>query len=610
MRRRPGTREAERRRRLAILAAVVAGGFLVLAGQLWHLQIMSGDELRARSERNRLRIRTVAAPRGILYDRHGVPLVENRPAFTLTLIPREVEDRTVVLTRLADLLGAPRQELAERLDRVPPDSPWPIRLQRGLTLEEVTRLEEWKLELPGVAIEVEPQRGYPGRSFGAHLLGYVREVSEAELRQGRYRRGDLAGQSGLERLYDDDLRGRDGAEQIEVDAFGRPIRVIARRDPVSGAHVHTTIDRRIQRLVEQAMEGRTGAALVLDPRNGDVLALVSTPAFPVERFAGPIDRETWLELVADPGRPLLNRVVQGQYPPGSLFKIVVAAAALQAGIITPFDRLPCPAEWTLGQRTFHNWEERDRGPLTLYEAIVRSCNTFFYQLGLKVGVERLARTAQAFWLGRPTGAGFAGERPGLVPSPDWKRAAERAPWQPGDTVVLAIGQGQVAVTPLQVGRFMAGVANGGLLWRPRLVEWVEAPDGAVRREAPTLQGRVELSPLVFDFLREALRGVVNDGGTGKAARLPGIAVAGKTATAQTQAMREGERRRRPDQDHAWFAGYAPAEDPRVVVVVLVERGGMGGQTAAPIAGKIFKGIFYETVAALGVSGGGAPLRGL
>lgn len=597
-----GEAGAERRRRFVILASLVAGAFLLLVGQLWYLQILTGAELRERSERNRLRIRTVAAPRGILYDRHGVPLVENRPAFTLTLIPREVEDRGVVLSRLAELLGTPREELAERLERVPPDSPWPIRLKRGLTLEEVTRVEEWKLELPGVVLEVEPQRGYHGPTFGAHLLGYVREVGEADLTQGRYRRGDLAGQSGLERLYDDDLRGRDGAEQIEVDALGRPIRVIARRDPIPGAHVHTTIDRRIQALVEEAMEGRTGAALALDPRSGEILALASTPAFPVARFAGPIDRETWLELVGDPRRPLLNRVVQGQYPPGSLFKIVVAAAALQAGIITPFDRLPCPAQWNLGRRTFHNWEEKDRGNLTLYEALVRSCNTFFYQLGLKVGVERIVQMAEAFGLGQPTGLGFVGERPGLIPSPSWKQSTQRAAWQPGDTVVLAIGQGQIAVTPLQVGRLMAGVANGGRLWAPRLVRWVEGPDGMVlRREAPAIQGRVELAPVIFEFLRRALWGVVNDGGTGAAARLPGVAVAGKTATAQTQAMRAGERRR-PDRDHAWFAGFAPAEDPRVVVVVLVERGGMGGQTAAPIAGRIFKGIFYETVASLGVSG--------
>lgn len=602
MRWRVKTREAERRRRFVVLASLVAGAFLVLVGQLGYLQIMTGAEFRERSERNRLRIRTVAAPRGILYDRSGLPLVENRPAFTVALVPAEVEDRGAVLARLAGLLGTPLGEFAQRLDRVPPDSPWPIRLQRGLTLEEVTRLEEWKLELPGIVLEVEPQRGYPGRTFGAHLLGYVREVSEAELKQGRYRRGDLTGQSGLERLYDDDLRGRDGAEQIEVDAVGRPIRVVTHREPIPGAHVHTTIDRRVQALVEQAMEGRTGAAVVLDPRSGEVLALVSTPAFPVASFAGPIDKETWLALVADPGHPLLNRTVQSQYPPGSLFKIVVTAAALQAGIITPFDRLPCPADWTLGRRTFHNWEERDRGNLTLYEALVRSCNTFFYQLGLKVGPERITQMARAFGLGRPTEVGFAGERPGLVPSPAWKRAVLRAPWQAGDTVVLAIGQGQIAVTPLQVARLMAGVANGGFLWRPRLVDWIEAPHGAaLQRETSVLQGRVELSPVIFEFLHRALWGVVNDGGTGAAARLPGIAVAGKTGTAQTQAMREGERRR-SDRDHAWFAGFAPADDPQVVVVVLVERGGMGGQTAAPIAGRILKGIFYETVAAAGVAG--------
>ena len=591
---RPGP--AVQRARLRLLATALGLGFLVVAAQLGYLQILSGERLAALSDRNRLRLRPIVAPRGILFDRTGLPLVDNRPAFTLVVVPRDVPDLGALVERLAALLQVPATELRDRLGRVSSDSPWPVRLSRGLTLEEVARIEEWRLELPGVTVEVEPQRAYPGVRFAAHLLGYVREASDQDLGRSGLRRGDLVGQAGLERLHDEHLRGRDGGEQVEVDAYGRLIRVLDRREPVSGAHMHTTIDRRIQQAAEDALGARAGAVVVMDPRNGDVLALASHPAFPVERFSRPLDRETWLELVQDPTRPLLNRAVQGLYPPGSLFKIIVAAAGLQAQVITPFDRLSCPRQWMFGGRPYHNWEDRDRGALTLLEALQFSCNTYFYQLGLKVGPERIAQMAQEFGLGRTTQSGLTGERPGLVPSPAWKREALKDKWHPGDTVSLAIGQGLITVTPLQMARMMAAVANGGTLWKPRLVTRVVTPEGRLIREEPTeIQGRVELSPVVFEFLREALGAVVSDG-TGKQARIPGVAVGGKTGTAQTHEFRSDADRKRRDRDHAWFAGFAPLEEPEVVVVVFAERAGLGGQVAAPIARDILKAVFLEKVA--------------
>jgi penicillin-binding protein 2 len=595
-------RRPDHRRRLAVLTATLAVGFLAIAVQLVNLQILTGDRLAELSDKNRIRLRTVTAPRGILFDRNGLPLVENRPAFTLAVVPRDADDLPVVLERLASLLSIPLAELQERFSRIPHDSPWPVRLSRGLTLDEIARLEEWRLELPGVTVEVESQRAYPSTRFAAHLLGYVREVSEADLARGRFRRGDLVGQSGLERLYDEHLRGRDGAEQMEVDAYGRSIRVLQRQEPVPGAHVYTTIDRRIQEAAEQALGPRNGAVVVLDPRNGDVLALVSNPAFPVERFSGPIDRETWLALVQDPAHPLLNRAVQGEYAPGSLFKVIVAAAALQAQVFTPFDRLSCPREWWFGGRAYHNWEDRDRGALTLLEALQVSCNTFFYQLGLKVGPERIAKTAEEFGLGQPTGSGLIGERGGLVPSPAWKKKVLRDSWYAGDTVSLSSGQGLVTVTPLQVGRFMAAVANGGVLWKPRMVIQVKAPDGTpLARQAETEERQLTIAPVVFDFLREALLNVVQNG-TGKGAQVPGVTIAGKTGTAQTREFKSDSDRKRRDQDNAWFAAFAPVEDPRVVVVVFAERAGLGGQVAAPIARDIFKAIFLEKVASAGSAG--------
>jgi penicillin-binding protein 2 len=593
---RPRPASAIPRGRLRLLAVVLGLGFLVVGSQLAYLQILSGERLAALSDRNRLRLRPIAAPRGILFDRAGLPLADNRPAFTLVVVPREVPDLAALVDRLAALLQTPASELRDRLARVSADSPWPIRLSRGLTLEEVARIEEWRLELPGVTIEVEPQRAYPGVRFAAHVLGYVREASDQDLARTSLRRGDLVGQSGLERLHDEHLRGRDGGEQVEVDAYGRMIRILDRREPVPGAHMWTTIDRRIQQAAEDALGPRAGAVVVMDPRNGDVLALTSHPAFPVERFSRPLDRETWLGLVQDPTRPLLNRAVQGLYPPGSLFKIVVAAAALQSQITTPFDRLSCPRQWVFGGRPYHNWEDHDRGALTLHEALQFSCNTYFYQLGLKLGPEKIVQMAEAFGLGRGTDSGLTGERGGLVPSPAWKREALKDKWHPGDTVSLSIGQGLITVTPLQMARMMAAVANGGTLWKPRLVSRVATADGRlVHEEPPRIQGRVEIAPVIFEFLRDALGDVVAEG-TGKQARVPGVSVGGKTGTAQTHEFKSDADRKRRDQDHAWFAGFAPLDEPQVVVVVFAERAGLGGQVAAPIAREVLKAVFLEKVA--------------
>jgi penicillin-binding protein 2 len=595
----PSRRDANSRRVIAV-AVVVMTSFLIIVGQLWYLQVLEGGRFLDASDKNRIRVRPVAAPRGILFDRHGVPLVDNRPAFTLSLIPRELdrdtERRDAVLGRVASLLRIPFEELVDAAERVPPDSFQPVRIRRGLTLEDVAKVEEWKLELPGVIVEVEPQRAYPTSRFAAHLLGYVREANDEQLRAGRYRRGDMVGQIGLERLLDEFLRGRDGGEQIEVDAMGRPIRMITQTEPQPGAQVVTTLDRRIQEAAERAMDGYAGAVVVMDPRTGDVLAMVSTPAFELDRFTGTIERAAWLRLVQDPSHPLLNRAIQSQYAPGSIFKIVVAAAGLQEGTLTPADRTQCAGEFHLGAWTFLDWKKEGHGTVDLHRAMVHSCNIFFYQAGLKIGGATIARYARAFGLGRPTGIDLGTEKAGLIPEPKSRKGRGAATWHAGETVNMSIGQGQVLVTPLQVARFMSAVANGGVLWKPRLVQRIERPDrGVVWHDDGKVTGHVELSPVVWAFLRRSLWGVVNDAGTGVAAKLPGIEVAGKTGTAQMIAKSKAEK----GQDHAWFASFAPVNDPQVVVVVIAEGGGKGGQVAAPIARKILNAIFLEKVASAG-----------
>jgi penicillin-binding protein 2 len=595
----PASRREAWGRRVLALAVITVVGFVGLVGQLWYLQVLEGGRMHELSEKNRIRVRPVAAPRGILFDRNGLALVDNRPAFTLSLIPREMEDRDSVLARLAVLLKMPVGDLVEALERVPADSIRPVRVRRGLSLEDVTKVEERKLELPGVIVEVEPQRVYPTSTFAAHLLGYVREVNDEQMKQGRYRRGDMIGQSGLERLLDEYLRGRDGGERIEVDAMGRPVQVMRREEPDPGAQVITTIDRRIQEIAEQAMTGRAGSVVVLDPRNGDVLAMTSSPAFPLDRLTGNIDRDEWVRLVKDPMAPLMNRALQGQYPPGSVFKIVVAAAGLQEGSLAPMDRVYCNGEFSLGQWTFRDWKKGGHGHMDLRSAIAHSCDIYFYQAGLKVGGDAMARYAHAFGLGAPTGIDLGGERFGLVPfSPS--RPRTKRPWQAGDTVNMAIGQGQLLVTPLQVARMLGAVANGGILWKPRLVQRVERADGTLAYSSSSkMTERAELSPVVWAFLRNALTAVVKEG-TGTAARVPGLDIAGKTGTAQTISKSDSSK----GQDHAWFASFAPADDAQVVVVVFVERGGHGGEVAAPIARQIYEAIFLQKVAqvTLGESG--------
>jgi penicillin-binding protein 2 len=598
MRRSGGGRDAWNRRVLT-LALVTMVGFLALVGQLWYLQALEGDRLQEMSEKNRIRIRPVAAPRGILFDRNGLPLVDNRPAFTLSFIPRDMGDRDTVLARLSVLLKIPLADLRTSLDRVSSDSFQPVRVRRGLSLAEVTQVEERRAELPGVVVEVESQRVYPTSTFAAHLLGYVREVSEEQMKPGRYRRGDMIGQSGLERVLDEYLRGKDGADRTEVDALGRPVRRMKSQEPDPGGQVITTIDRRIQEAAERAMEGHAGAVVVMDPRNGDVLAMTSSPAFALDRLTGNLNREDWRRLVSDPRTPLMNRALQSQYPAGSVFKVVVAAAGLQDGSLTPMDRIYCNGQFHLGEVTFKDWKEGGHGHVDLRSALVHSCNIFFYQAGLKVGPEAITRYARMFGLGSPPGTELGNEKAGLIPVVDWKRRRGGHAWQAGDTVNISIGQGPVLVTPMQVARMMGAVANGGILWKPRLVQRVAASDGTlVYSTSSEATGHVDLSPVVWAFLRSALVGVVNDGGTGAAARLPGVLIAGKTGTAQSIAKSDSAR----GQDHAWFASFAPAQDPQVVVVVLVERGGKGGQVAAPIARRIYESIFLEKVAMIAVGG--------
>ena len=577
------------RQRLRSAGWVALTALALLVLRLSDLQVLHGDEYRHRAKANSERVRSVEAPRGFILDRNGHVLAENRPSLDVYVVPAEVPDRSGLSRRLAAALNLLAEEIEDAIASGA-DRPFePILLRRGIRMRSLTILEEQREDFPGVSVRVRPIRAYPGGDVAAHLLGYAGELTREQHRRPEYhgvRPGAVVGQRGVEGRLDTFLRGREGGERVEMDARGRLVRVVARLDPRSGASVTLTLDQRIQDAAEYAMAGRRGAVVAMDPRSGEILAWVSRPAYDPNGFARRLTRAEWEELASDPTHPMQDRPAQAQYPPGSIFKLIVAMAGLETGAITPATLFTCPGHFMLGTHTFDCWKKVCFWRVDLYQALARSCNVYFYQAALKTGIEPIAAMARAFGLGAPPGLGIGPEAPGLVPTPSWKHAVFGEPWSAGNTVVTGIGQGMVLATPLQLVTMVSAIANGGTLYQPSVIKKVQTVEGTLLQEKTTPAGRgVAVRPETLAFMRRAMWAVVNDGGTGGRARIPGLDVAGKTGTAQV--VRKGERRLRADlKDHAWFVAFAPVDQARIAVAVLVENGGFGGQVAAPIARKI------------------------
>ncbi|MGH2452442.1 MAG: penicillin-binding protein 2 [bacterium] len=565
--------------RLSAFGVVILLLFGLLAGRLWQLQVLQGSNYQRLSEENRLRDLRLRAPRGIIYDRKRRPLASNRPAFTISVLPMELRDQKNVLPRLAGILQIPEGEIRDRLSEARGRPFEPVRIRRDAPKAIVAMIEENRLDLRGVIVEVEPVRFYPEGTLAAHTLGYVSEISRSELGlrvwKG-YRIGDVIGKVGIERFYDRTLRGRDGRVRVEVDARGRPLRILARDPSDPGRSAVLTIDRDIQRAAEEALGDRVGALVALDPRNGEILAIASHPAFDPNLFAAGISARKWAGLMGDPARPLLNRAVDSAYEPGSVFKVVTAAAALTQRTATRETRVHCPGFFRLGRSIFRDLKAY--GTVDFVTGVAVSCNAFFWTLGLRTGPEALSQMARALGLGEPTGIDLPSESPGFIPSMNWKRRTLGEAWYPGDTLNMAIGQGWVQTTTLQIARMVAAVGNGGTLVHPHLVREVLDTDGRVVEQvtAPP-NGRVDFPPDALATLRDALEAVVLRG-TGRRAAIPGLTIAGKTGSAENP----------HGQPHAWFAAYAPAEQPRIAVAVLVEHGRRGGLVAAPIARAVLQ----------------------
>lgn len=579
--------------KIAVLFVLVIFSILVL--RLWFLQIVNGSVYRDRSENNRIRLQSMAPFRGVIRDRSGKILVDNRPSYDLCVIPEEIRDTEALLKRLAVLGNLEIASIREKLSHAASGYPFkPVCLKTDIAREELAMLETRRFDLPGVMIKVRPQRHYFYGDLAAHVLGYLGEISEKQLKSGKFpniKSGDLIGKTGIERRWQKSLNGGRGGEQVEVDAAGRRIKVISERLPVSGADVCLTINRELQTLAEKALSGKHGAVVAMDPRNGQILALASSPSYDPNLFITGFDGGTWKNMVSSGDYPLHNRALTGQYPPGSVFKIVVALAGLQEGVITPGEAFYCNGEYSLGRGKYRCWKRWGHGKVDLNRALVESCDIYFYNLGVRLGVDRIARYAHQLGLGKKTGLNLGHEKGGLIPTAEWKRKRWGTPWQGGETVSTAIGQSFVLVTPLQVATFVSAVFNGGHVYRPQVTRWVRKPGGeSIFEFAPQLIRDVKIKPEYLELVKKALSGVVNHPrGTGSKARLVDITVAGKTGTAQVVNLKKEKEAKAKGEvpwkyrDHAWFVAVAPADAPRITVAVLIEHGGHGGSAAAPIA---------------------------
>lgn len=589
------------RARVYLLTALVSVVFVFLIGRLFWLQVIEADRYTYLSENNRIRIKKIPGSRGMVFDRKGTLLVDNRPSFDLLFVPEDAEEPETTLKHLARILGHDENDFLNQLaeNKLRPAF-GEIVLGRDIDRRSVVIVEAHQLDLPGVTLWIRPRRSYLTNGTAAHVLGYIGEINPEQLKAQRgrgYTMGDEIGQFGLEKTWEAYLRGRSGGQQVEVDALGRRIRVLYAVEDVPGQNVHLTLDRDLQEAAFEALRGQAGAIAVLEVNSGAVLALVSTPGFDPNVFARGVTAEEWRALTEDPAHPLNNRAIQGQYPPGSTFKIVLAIAALEERVIQPETTFFCPGFLTVGSRVFRDWKQGGHGFVNLHKGLVESCDVYFYLLGQKLGVDRIAKYARDLGLGEVAGIELDHEKPGLIPDTQWKRRRFGQPWFPGETPSLAIGQGYVNVTPLQMANLMAAVANGGTLYQPWLVRKVESLDGRLLREyGPEILRTLNLRESTLEHVRKALRDVVNgDKGTGGRAKSALVTIGGKTGTAQVAEM-GGVVVRSEDlpyeiRDHAWFVAFAPAEKPEIAVAVLVEHGGHGGAAAAPLAKKVIEKYF-------------------
>ncbi len=584
------TSESSGYSRRQFFLGVIALMFAVFLGRLLQLQFLYQDVYGKKSEENSIRPIARDPIRGYIYDRNGTLIVDNRPSYTLTVTPAEFKSANV--DYLARVLQLDPEFIKERIRKGKLYNRFaPVKIKRDIDFQTLSAIEENRSKLPGIDYQIESKRYYPTKANAAHLFGYTKEVTDQQVSDhpNDYRPGDIIGASGVEGRYDAYLRGHKGFEFITVNARGEMLGAYneGKSDiPVTeGSDLTLAIDVNLQAFAESLMTGKTGAIVAIDPNDGGVLALVSQPGYDLTMFGSGISYDAWNNLNSDPLKPLFNRATLALYPPGSTFKMVLAAAALEDGVITPSWTITCPGSFHFGTKVFK--DHLPHGSTNLIESIQRSCNVYYYQLILKAGFARWTSYGEDFGFGSPTGIDIGEENPGLLPSEEYfDKVYGKGKWTQGYLVSLAIGQGELGVSPLQMACYCSALASRGLYYKPHVVQRIrDKRTGESISTDPDLR-KITLSPQVWDAIQEGMKRVVNSpGGTGGGAKVPGVLVAGKTGTAQNP----------PHKDHAWFIGYAPADHPKIAICVLVENAGFGGTVSAPIAGLCIEKYLYGNI---------------
>lgn len=574
-------------RRIVISIYIVLAIFGAFLIRLWDLQVIKGEKYRTLAESNRLRVVETPAPRGIIHDRNNTPLVRNVQSFDISFAREDLPKDHESLAALGRFIGLEPEDVMARIKKGGKGPLEPVKLKQNASFKDIAMAEARRMDFPGLHVDVTVSREYIYGQLASHVIGYLGRLTLAQANAPEYDdvpREAFVGQWGTEKNYDTLLRGTAGKNIIEVDALGRVIKDIGINDPVKGRDIRLTIDKNVQREAEKGLLGSTGAVVVLDANTGEVLTLASAPAFDPNLFARGINYRDWQTLLNDPRKPLLNRAIQGQYPPGSTFKIVSAIAALEEGVVTDTTSFNCSGSINFGRR-FRCWKEHGHGNVSLYRAIVESCDVYFYEIGKRIPIDKLARYAFDLGLGKPSGIELEGERPGTVPTTEWKLNKMKEKWYKGETLNAIIGQGYVTATPIQMARLVSAVVNGGKLYRPHILKDFFFEENTEKK--------INLSAENLYLVKKALAGVVADGGgTGGRARSNLVSIGGKTGTSQVIAMPE-KRSANPEEyrDHAWFVAFSPVDNPEIAVAVFVEHGGHGGSAAAPIAKNVIEKYF-------------------
>lgn len=596
---------AERRlfqRRALVMLLLVATLLGMLVARMYQLQVVEHDIYTTLSDKNRVQVQSVAPPRGLIYDRNDVLLAENRPVFSVTLVPERVVNIEQTLAKLQGMLSISDEDM-ERFERrlMEPRRPFQeLPLRYDLDEQEIARLAVHRHELPGVEVSAELVRYYPHSELTAHALGYVGRINRQELQRIdpiNYAGTNYIGKSGVERFYEKLLHGRVGYQHVETNARGRTLRVLERQNPVPGEDIGLHMDLRLQRLAHELLDGRRGAIVAVEPSTGGLLALASVPGFDANKFVTGIGSDEYRELSTSIDMPLFNRALRGQYPPGSTIKPMMAVAGLDSGVTTREKEIWDPGYFQLreGGRRFRNWKRTGHGWVNLMDSVAQSTDTYFYQMGVEMGVDKMHHYLSAFGFGEDATLDVAGALSGLLPSRDWKRAVHNESWYPGDSVNMSIGQGYMLATPLQLATATSVIANRGNWAEPRLLRDIKG-DRSIDNVLPTGDHQsIELkNPGDWEFAVDTMVEVMHGSkGTARgAARGAPYRMAGKTGTAQVFSLAEDEEYDEEEirerlRDHALFVGFAPVDDPKIAVAVIVENGGSGSGTAAPVARALF-----------------------